>query len=140
MSWQTLAGGGKTTQKTLELRTDKQEPVSTLLTGMDCDVQGAGRRDASVWGSSPKYSPKCAVLGGWGVLHQLRLFNQEKKMSEYTDTQLLDFLDSLSGTYTGKVVCRMSTRGRGWRLHETSRDDGEPDVRTAIITFIKMHQ
>lgn len=56
-----------------------------------------------------------------------------------TDTKLLDFLQSLTNdaAYTGKVVCRKSTTGRGWRLHETSRSYGVSDVRQAIADHMK---
>lgn len=43
----------------------------------------------------------------------------------FTDTELLDFLDSHNG-YGDGVVFRMSTRGRGWRLHETSGSPFDP--------------
>jgi len=49
-----------------------------------------------------------------------------------TDTQMLDWLDALGGSYTGRVLWRWSTRGYGWRLHETSRSAAAGDVRTAI--------
>jgi len=51
-----------------------------------------------------------------------------------TDTERLDYLQKLNDrqVYTGKVVCRESTSGRGWRLHETSSWGGETSVRTAI--------
>lgn len=56
-----------------------------------------------------------------------------------TDTELLDFLQALTNdaAYTGRVVCRNSTTGRGWRLHETSRSYGLPDVRQAIADYMK---
>ena len=53
-----------------------------------------------------------------------------------TDEELLDFLDSLSGQYTDKVVLRMSAHGRGWRLHETSLDNASLTVREAIRKFM----
>jgi len=56
-----------------------------------------------------------------------------------TDTELLDFLQQEldKSAYTGKVVCRKSTTGRGWRLHETSRNCGILDVRQAIADYVK---
>lgn len=59
-------------------------------------------------------------------------------MKRYTDTELLDYLqDKLDkGIYTGKVICRWSSSGRGWRLHETTQD-GFSDVRCAIKDFIE---
>lgn len=53
-----------------------------------------------------------------------------------TDKERLDFLDSLTGKYTGKVILRDSTTGRGWRLHETSSKGCTGDVRTAIDNYI----
>ena len=55
-----------------------------------------------------------------------------------TDKELLDFLQSLTDEhmYSGRVVCRMSTTRRGWRLHETSRKNGVPNVREAIAHFV----
>ncbi len=56
-----------------------------------------------------------------------------------TDTERIDFLDRLNklARYTGKCILRMSTTGRGWRLHETGDKNASPDVRTAIDEFIK---
>jgi len=51
-----------------------------------------------------------------------------------TDKERLDFLQK---QLSGKVVCRESQFGRGWRLHETTRSDGVADVRQAIDIFIK---
>lgn len=53
------------------------------------------------------------------------------------DTELLDWLQSKLGSYTGKVLFRWSTSGRGWRLHETSWDGAVPDVRQAIRNAIE---
>ena len=49
-----------------------------------------------------------------------------------TDTERLNFLQKLTDrkNYTGKVVLRESTMGRGWRLHESS--NGVSSVREAI--------
>lgn len=55
-----------------------------------------------------------------------------------TDKQRLDFLDSLTGEYTGKVILRMSTTGRGWRLHESSKPQGKKTVREAIDNLINL--
>ena len=57
-------------------------------------------------------------------------------MSKITDTERLDFLQRITGKYTGKVLCRWSTTGRGWRLHETSQIGAVEDVRTAIDNMI----
>ena len=58
------------------------------------------------------------------------------KVREFTDTELLDFLQSWTGKYTGKVVCRESATGRGWRLHESSHPKAVEDVREAIRNFM----
>ena len=56
-----------------------------------------------------------------------------------TDKERIDFLEGLlqRQLYTGKAVLRMSANGRGWRLHETSREDGQDSVRQAIDAFIE---
>ena len=56
-----------------------------------------------------------------------------------TDTELLDALQKLNddAVYTGKCVLRMSLSGRGWRLHETSLEDGTKNVRQAITNFFE---
>jgi len=50
------------------------------------------------------------------------------------DTARLDFLQSLNdrAEYTGRAVLRWSSTGRGWRLHETSRENGVANIRLAI--------
>src|SRR5690348_1505064 len=53
------------------------------------------------------------------------------RVLEPTDSEMLDWLDRKSGSYTGKVVFRWSETGRGWRLHETNRE-GHSTVREAI--------
>ena len=55
-----------------------------------------------------------------------------------TDTERLNFLQKLTDNknYTGMVVLRESSTGRGWRLHETSRNDGVKSVRAAIDNFM----
>jgi hypothetical protein len=65
--------------------------------------------------------------------------NQEYFEKEYTDKDLIDFLESKNkeNSYTGKCVFRMSDSGRGWRLHETSRLDAKESVREAIIDAIE---
>lgn len=65
---------------------------------------------------------------------------------ETTDKERLDFLQKLTdqNRSAGKVVLRISTMGRGWRLHEVSNTydpfvlDGDvsSDVRTAIDNFM----
>ena len=49
-----------------------------------------------------------------------------------TDKDRLDWLQKNLGDYTGKVICRASTTGRGWRLHETCHETAFNDVREAI--------
>ncbi len=58
-----------------------------------------------------------------------------------SDKERLDFLQKLTenNVYTGKVVLRSSTAGRGWRLHETSRMTAKESVRDAIDDFMKIY-
>lgn len=59
---------------------------------------------------------------------------------EYTDTQLLDFLQEETKGYGEGWVCRVSNSGRGMRLHETKGVAGEAickDIRMAIIKYKK---
>lgn len=63
---------------------------------------------------------------------------------QYSDTELLDFLQSLNDRqkYTGKAILRESSMGRGWRLHETSGAGVEHptnNVRQAIINFMEKY-
>ncbi len=60
-------------------------------------------------------------------------------MRKFTDTELLDYLQQETDkeNYTGKVICRHSTTGRGWRLHESSWLGTVNDVREAISNFIR---
>jgi len=55
-----------------------------------------------------------------------------------TDKERLDFLQKLTDqkSYTGKVILRSSTTGRGWRLHETSWKGAVFSVREAIDNFM----
>ena len=52
------------------------------------------------------------------------------------DKKRLDFLQSCSGSYSGKVICRDSVTGRGWRLHESRQDGAVADVRKAIDAYM----
>lgn len=61
-------------------------------------------------------------------------------MRVYTDAERLDGLQALLGGYTGKVICRWSTSGRGWRLAETSWPGAVMDVREAIDQFLAQAQ
>lgn len=51
-----------------------------------------------------------------------------------TDTERLDALQKCSGTYN--IICRMSETGCGWRLHQTTRNEGVKDIREAIDKFL----
>lgn len=62
---------------------------------------------------------------------------KSSELEESKDKKRLDFLQNNLGSYTGKVICRMSTSGRGWRLHETSLEDAVDSVRKAIDKFIE---
>ena len=61
-------------------------------------------------------------------------------MAKHTDTELLDYLQSLNDNalYTGKCSLRDSSNGRGWRMHETTLDDAVIDVRQAIENYIEL--
>ncbi len=56
----------------------------------------------------------------------------------YNDTERLDALQELldKGRYTGKCILRISNFGRGFRLHETTRQDAVFYVREAIDNFM----
>lgn len=56
---------------------------------------------------------------------------------EYTDGERLDWLQDRSTPELFSWVCRPSKTGRGWRLHETTREDGAPTIRTAIDRAIE---
>jgi len=58
---------------------------------------------------------------------------------QYTDSQMLDFLEELNhrADYSGRCVLRESLTGRGWRLHETSRDSASRSVREAIEKYMR---
>lgn len=54
-----------------------------------------------------------------------------------TDTERLDMLQKLMTGYGKGWVLRLSSEGRGLRLHETHHEDAVPDVREAIDMYIK---
>ena len=58
-----------------------------------------------------------------------------------TDEERLNFLQDLTdaGRYTGKVILRNSSTGRGWRLHETSFLAAKSSVREAIDDFMAIY-
>lgn len=52
-----------------------------------------------------------------------------------TDKDRIDFLQDLlvkDGSYTKKCILRRSRDGRGYRLHETSKDGAGEDIRVEI--------
>jgi hypothetical protein len=51
-----------------------------------------------------------------------------------SDRERLDWLQKQldKKTYTGKVLFRQSTTGRGWRFHETSWEGAVSNVRQAL--------
>ncbi len=53
-----------------------------------------------------------------------------------TDSDRLDKLQNLTEGYGSGWVLRGSFNRRGMRLHETSQDGGNPDVRQAIDAYI----
>lgn len=58
-----------------------------------------------------------------------------------TDKERLDFLQELTDkkVYTGKVILRNSTNGRGWRLYETGGNIAYSSVRDAIDNFMNIY-
>ena len=81
----------------------------------------------------------CQVCNGSGIIPEEWFRREFEKEKTKTDTELLDFLQLLTDNarYTGKVICRASTTGRGWRLLETSWDGAVSDVREAITNYMK---
>lgn len=61
----------------------------------------------------------------------------ETVQQAFADKERLDKLQALTEKqqYTGTVIMRMSETGRGWRLHETSQEGADSDVRGAIDRF-----
>jgi len=58
--------------------------------------------------------------------------------NKYSDKELLDFLQKLndSSDYKKSCILRMSTTGRGWRLHSHSGEFTFKNVREAISDFM----
>lgn len=56
-----------------------------------------------------------------------------------TDTELLDWMQARldEKRYTGFVIARWSTTGRGFRLHETKQEDSSPSIRRAIDKMMR---
>ena len=75
-----------------------------------------------------------------GPVGKLLRKGEQTKVTEFTDEELLDYLQALTdrADYTGKVILRESTTGRGWRLHEHIGPGAQQDVRGASGEFIKM--
>ena len=57
-------------------------------------------------------------------------------MKLITDKDRIEFLQKQIGVRK-RVICRQSTKGRGWRLHETGRADGVSCVREAIDKYME---
>lgn len=49
-----------------------------------------------------------------------------------SDTDILDWLERNATGYGNGWICRMSTTGRGLRLHETSDPEASPTPREAV--------
>lgn len=64
--------------------------------------------------------------------------DREEDQNKITDKDRLDFLQSI---LKEKVICRNSTRGRGFRLHQTkSKNYNSVDsVREAIDSYMKIY-
>ena len=63
------------------------------------------------------------------------VFNKSELKIDYSDTELLDFLETLNQKkfYSGHCYVRKPKRNLGWRLSETRKEDGGyPSVREAI--------
>lgn len=58
-----------------------------------------------------------------------------------TDYELLNWLQEQNDKklYTGRCIFRWSITERGWRLHETSMEDGCVSVREAIAKAMKVN-
>ncbi len=66
------------------------------------------------------------------------LEEMQKKIKQLeADKERLDFLEKLPREYSGKIILRMSTTGRGFRLHESSQKGAVDTVREAIDNYKK---
>ena len=54
-----------------------------------------------------------------------------------TDKERLDYLQKNMTGYGFGWILRISSTGRGLRLHETTQEDAVPDIRKAIDNYIK---
>ena len=61
-------------------------------------------------------------------------------MTKRNDKQRLDALEKLSTGYGLGWILRMSTTGRGLRLHETSNIHANRDVRKAIDNYLDYNE
>lgn len=76
---------------------------------------------------------------GKTVKSQGIVFHASELKAEYTDTELIDFLEILNQKkfYSGHVNLRKPKRNLGWKLSETRKEDGGfPTVREAIKAAI----
>jgi hypothetical protein len=97
-------------------------------------------RDASDWICETDVKGAYFDLAGeGGSFSRGIVFHKDELKPRYTDSELLDFLEKLNEErlYTGKVVLRISQKGRGFRLRETSQAGAASSVRQAIIDFMK---
>jgi len=61
-------------------------------------------------------------------------------MKQFTDTERLNKLQELTTGYGSGWILRYSSTGRGLRLHETSQEDAEKDIRKAIDNFLRQEE
>ena len=57
---------------------------------------------------------------------------------EWTDTERLDALQNLTKGYGHGWILRVSTSGRGMRLHETGRSGAQHNIREAIDDYLNL--
>ena len=57
-------------------------------------------------------------------------------MKTRTDKERLDAMQKLTVGYGHGWILRMSSNGRGLRLHETELESAVPDVREAIDNYL----
>lgn len=72
-------------------------------------------------------------------LSDIWAFAVHSNNTTHPDKRRLDFMQKLTdeAAFTGKVVMRDSTTGRGWRIHETDTNTGVKNVREAIDNYMK---
>jgi len=64
--------------------------------------------------------------------------NEVNCLKKVSDTDLINWLQKQTTGYGKGWICRMSTTGRGWRLHETSQEGASSTIREAIKEAIKL--